>query len=653
MFIATGSKQIAPLISVATLVRYTDADRLYALDCPAAGAALVVERWQGWDTLSGGFEWQVDALSVDAGLPLDTLMGQRATLWTRLADGSRFARSGLIREAECVGSDGGLARYRLTLVPWTWLLGQGRHSRVYQDKTVLQIVEAVLGGYAPLAAWQVSDEVAGFLSPLRPRSYTCQYRETDEAFMQRLLAEEGLGWRLEEADDASGGMRLVLFADSSQCPPDASSDAGGGVRFHRSDATESSDSIQALGAVHRLESTALTLLSSDYKSMQSQTATVSLGDDDDAAAQLELYDPAGAYAFANRDEAQRYAGLLAQARQAQARQWFGFGSVRTFRAGSWFALTQEPLHSDAPAEALLVAVQQAGVNNLPDAVREGAMHALGDAGASPMHGVSATAWLSVLARAEAVGYGNAFTAVPREQPWRPVLSDDTGARLNPRPTAPGYQTAIVVGPEASTVAQGSAELHSDALGRIRVRFHFQHDAQGDEAADSCWLRVAQRYAGPGVGSQFLPRIGQEVLVTFVDGDIDRPLVTGALYNGQGEAGIPATPGGKHADASLDAYAQAGDHRSSAQANLAGGHAPAWHGMSPDDDGHRNAAALGGIKSKEFGGSGHNALVFDDSDGELRLQLATTHAATQLCLGHLLASKRPARGHTDLPTAETP
>nr|WP_238376645.1 phage baseplate assembly protein V [Luteimonas abyssi] len=120
------------------------------------------------------------------------------------------------------------------------------------------------------------------------------------------------------------------------------------------------------------------------------------------------------------------------------------------------------------------------------------------------------------------------------------MADDTGARLNPRPTAPGAQSAIFVDVAGGTTATGRGEVHCDRLGRIRMKFHFM-DGAGDTAKASCWLRVAQRYAGPGVGSQFqfLSRIGQEVLVAFLDGDIDRPFVVGALYNDRGEDGVPA------------------------------------------------------------------------------------------------------------------
>jgi type VI secretion system secreted protein VgrG len=159
-----------------------------------------------------------------------------------------------------------------------------------------------------------------------------------------------------------------------------------------------------------------------------------------------------------------------------------------------------------------------------------------------------------------------------------------------------------------------------------------------------WSEMSQRYAGPGVGSQFLPRVGQEVLVGFLDGDIDRPIVLASLYNGQGEGGIAPTPGGEGGvEDTARLFAQAHDHRPSAQGNLAGGNAPAWHGMSGDADGHRNPGALSGFKSKEFFGSGHNRLVFDDSDGQLRLQLATTHAASELNLGHLIHQADNFRG----------
>ncbi|QEO28433.1 type VI secretion system tip protein VgrG [Xanthomonas translucens pv. undulosa] len=616
----------------------SDSGRLYRLQLPG-GDVQVVERWSGSERLSEGFVWWVDVLSTQAGLPLEAWLGRRATLYTRLADGGESPRTGLIHEAYELGSDGGLARYRVGLVPWTWWLSQGRHSRVFQERTLVQIVEAVFADYAPMASWQWSEEVTGFLAQARPRSDCVQYRESDLDFVQRLLAEEGLGWRLQEADASPGGHQLVVFADSAAQPQDPSSAQGGGLRYHRSDATEAADSVLALGATRRLGSGRLTVLSEDVKTRQARSAQLPLHGGGRQSLR-ELYEPVGMDAFASAQEADRYAELMAQAQEAQWSPWQGRSTVRTLRAGTWFTLTQAPQQGQAPpAQLLLTRVWHAGINNLPVDVRAAVQAQLGAAPAWP--DASAVAARSTWAQAEAVGYGNAFEAVDRQQPWRPVLADGTGARLNPRPTAPGYQSAIVVGADGST--SGSQEVYADALGRIRVRFHFQQDASAPAAQDSTWLRVAQRYAGPGVGSQFLPRIGQEVLVGFLEGDIDRPVVLGALYNGKGEAGVPATPGGASAEADTRLYAQAGDGTPSAQGNLAGGHAPAWHGAGGGTDNHRNATALWGVQSKEWGGAGHSRLVFDDSDQQLRLQLATTQAATQLNLGHLIHQADNYRG----------
>ncbi|MFV8719156.1 DUF2345 domain-containing protein, partial [Ralstonia pseudosolanacearum] len=143
--------------------------------------------------------------------------------------------------------------------------------------------------------------------------------------------------------------------------------------------------------------------------------------------------------------------------------------------------------------------------------------------------------------------------------------------------------------------------------------------------------------------------GQEVLVKFQEDDIDQPVVIGALYNGQGEAGIAPTPGGQVAkgvrqEADPETlYRLGSDSAASAQGNLAAGHSPAWHGLGTEAEGHRNAAALSGFKSAEHGGRGANLLVFDDSDGQLRTQLATTQAYSQLNLGHLIHQQDNRRG----------
>jgi type VI secretion system secreted protein VgrG len=253
----------------------------------------------------------------------------------------------------------------------------------------------------------------------------------------------------------------------------------------------------------------------------------------------------------------------------------------------------------------------------------------------------------VLTQAAKSGYANSFEAQRAAILWRPY------ATAHPLPsTPPGMLTATVVGPNGQTSASGPEQLHMDRLGRIRIQFDFQRiqPAESGQALsnNSTWVRVLQRWAGAGMGAQFMPRIGQQVLVDFLGGDIERPLVIGSLYDGQGQAGTPATPGGQGAQADTSAFKHSTDHAPGAQANLTGGHSPAWHGASAADvaaGGQANATALSGYKSAEFDneGVGYNQLVFDDSNQQLRTQLATTQHATHLSLGHLIHQADNHRG----------
>lgn len=630
--------------ATASMGAFSDRARLYALDGGDPFTSMHVERWSGVDALSQCGAWTIDTLSTQDDLPLDAMLGQQLTLRTQLADGSSTAtRTGLVREAQLLGADGGLARYRLTVVRWLWVLSQGLHSRVFQDQTVLDIVAGVFADYGDVAGWKATPDAKSLIADVRPRSYAVQYRETDLAFVERLLAEEGLGYAFAEDASAPAGHTLVIFGDSSQLPEDSSSagDASGqGLRFHRVASVEESDTVQHLGPSVHLAPEGVTRLSHDYKPLGAITGSAPI---DGASGHLEMYDPAGAYAFADSREAGHYARLEAEAFETEARYWEGRGTVRTACAGTRFRVCQTPWQAAGlpqPESFVWTRLVVAGVNNLPDALRGQAQAQLGDpfagddAGEAEFrHAVTPALWQ----QAKATGYAQVFAAVDAKRPFRPILADGTGTRLNPRPTAPGPQTAIIVGPEGETSPGASGPLYTDGLGRLKVKFHWM------ESGASCWLRCVQRYAGQGHGSQFLPRIGQEVLVNFMDGDIDKPIIVGALYNGQGEAGIAPTPGAGEAAVDGGLYTQATDFHATAQGNLAGGNSPAWHGQSAESAGHANAAALSGIKTQGFDGAGYNQLVMDDTDQQGRIQFATTQAFTQLNLGHLVHQADNYRG----------
>ncbi|TDM09219.1 MAG: hypothetical protein C4K60_07905 [Ideonella sp. MAG2] len=553
---------------------------------------------------------------------------------------------------------------------------------VWQERSVVEIIDSIFTHY-PLASWRWAPCVAPHLavSPQGAdglRSLCTQYRESDLAFVQRLLAEEGLNFRIEPDLEAPAGHSLVIFADSTSteaCPENVCSLLGGGVAYHRAESVEAQDAIQAFGGMRQLPVAETVALGWDYRAkatVAGSTPTASAYGGPHAP-RLQAVDAAGAYAFGSSAAAQRATELHQQAHEARAKRWLGRSTVRSFASGQRFSLrgsmldTLDGLTSATPQPKtfLLTQVHAAGVNNLPKDLVRGLQAALAPHGPQPWQPPQPDLWAAgpdqlpqwvppeLRQQARERGYANHFEASRVAIPWRPLLQDGSGARLNPRPTGPGLMTATVVGPDGNTQASGADELHMDALGRVRIQFPFhRHAAQSGSAlpntsASSTWVRVAQSAAGPGMGTQFIPRIGQEVIVTFLDNDIDRPIVTGTLYNGQGEGGHAPSPGGVNQDSDTSVFAHSADHQPSAQGNLMGaGHSPAWHGASPHSHtagGQANSAALSGFKTKEFGGQGFNQLVFDDTPQQLRTQLATSQHASQLNLGHLVHQADNHRG----------
>ena len=629
----------------AALAAFTGGSRLYTLFVGSATPPdeLLVEAFAADDTIQEVGIRDIIVLSTNAYLDLDALLGQPAALEVSLANRTRIRFAGEISEAAMLGSDGGFARYRLRISPWLWRLAHVRNSRVWQDKTVIDIVDTVFEAYLPHARWRWSEDVRSFMADVLPRSYCCQYRESDLDFVRRILAEEGLCWRFEDTGDDPC---MVLFADSSlpgALPDDVCSAADGGIRFHGVSAVEREDTVQSLRVRRTLHASMTTLLSTDYKAKQIVAAeaptrfAVASG-----LPGLEVFDTPGQYAYPTRALAEHHADILMQGMEARAQLWNGRSTVRSLRAGSRLTVTRTPLRALGNGAAFTVLrVTSVGVNNLPPPAQQALAELFGPIPELLLDSVRAAGPDDValaIAQATKSGYGNCFEAIPADLPWRPCLPGGDGRR-DAKPTAYGAQSAIVVGPDGSDEPNGADELYCDRLGRVRIRFHWQ-----DEANATCWVRVAQRAAGGGMGSQFLPRIGQEVLVQFLENDIDRPVIVGALYNGQSEGGIAPTPGGRAgADNGSDCFTLAHDHMPSGQGNIAGGNSPVWHGASGNIAGHRNVAAQWGLRSKEFGGRGYNQLLFDDTDAQGRVQLRCTHAATELNLGHLIHSADNYRG----------
>ncbi len=658
---------------------FTSQGRLFHLKGEGPLRDLLVEAWCHRGGLNRVDEWHVHALSLQPDLDLQDMTGREVLLQVRRADGELKEHAAVVTRAIALDSDGGFSRYRLEAQSWLGLLAHHRRSQVWQDLGVMEVIDSVLSAHAAIGEWRWAADVPDHLqlSPFgAEREYIVQYRESDLAFVQRVLAEEGLIYRFERHPGSPRGHRLVILADSpneDSCPEDPSSASalgGRGLRFHRAAIDEPMDTIQAFGGRRQFHASTATVLAHDPDWRRSTTATLptqgAVGGEN--APRLEHYDPLPLRTFVTAAQADRAALLHMQALESREKAWLGYGTVRTLSAGTTFHLTQSTLDAlqaalretggtlglGAPVDPhrrhrfLVTEVIEAGLNNLPKG--------LGDALAGPQAAQRRQAslmpgWVDAPMRRQLVqsGYANHFVCTRADVPWRPPVRGVDGLHLHPRPTAPSFLEALVVGPEGRTGGSGPGEIHTDAQGRIRVQLDLQtQPAMGPSTTRaSLWVRVAQPQSGSSMGLHFTPRIGQNVLLAFHEGDIDHPVVVAALYDGRGDGGVTPTPGGQPAEVPASPFSASGDHVPSGQANLSGGHAPVWHGASPEpavpQGGQANAAALSGWRTQEFAGIGFNQLVFDDSPQQLRVQLASTQHGTQLHLGHLIHAADNHRG----------
>ncbi|MGE8656403.1 MAG: type VI secretion system Vgr family protein [Achromobacter sp.] len=579
------------------------ANRLLDLRTPLGENRLVAETLSATEQLSdGAFRLELTALSDDAHIPLQALLGQPVTLRLQTALDRERPRlwHGHATAARFLGANGGLARYGLTVEPWLAFLRARRDSFAYQDKTVFDIVDSIFGDYkgqgtlVPQWRWDVKDRAA-----YAKRSLTIQYRETDYAFVERLLAEEGLFYWVEPADD---GHTLVIADHNGafKAGPQAS------VRFARADVTETEDSIQRWSPRQRWQTNAVRLASWDYRSTQSRPVSAQ-ADAGKLANTLELTcdDYPGQYAYEDSAQGERLAHNALAALRVRQQSVEGAGTVRTLAPGQRFALTGH-YQQGGPSTFVVIAITHQARNNFDADLGRAVSEALGGQGE------------------ETEFYRNTFTCIGSDTEFRPATRDGHGARLHPRPTVFGAQTALVVGAEEP--------VHTDRDHRIKVQFHWQRGKasssrlahpSGDENAPAkdelgTWVRVAEPVAGGDWGGHFVPRVGQEVLVEFLHGDIDRPVVVGALYNGEGAEDAPHN------------QVQAGGANAT-------GNAPAW--FAGGSGGHAHNAVMSGFKTQALatsgaGTGGYNQLVQDDTPGQSRLTASTTQADSRLNLGHV-------------------
>ncbi|KAG1453591.1 hypothetical protein G6F57_015693 [Rhizopus arrhizus] len=269
-----------------------------------------------------------------------------------------------------------------------------------------QIVDAVFAEHQARACWHWSDDARARLDALPPRHYCAQYRQSDMDFVACLLAEEGIGWRVEADAEAPALHRIVLFFDSVALPQDPLSARDGALRFHRGHAAEQEDSVVQLARHARLGPRRLSMVSDDFR--QDRTLAVQLPMDGGGHSPVEQYLACGAQAFESHAEAERRAALLAQRHEAERQRWQGIATVRCLGAGTWSSISQ--WSPQQVPELLLTSVEHAGVNTLPARLRQHRPeHALQRDGVLP----------DALQRiAQQLGYAAAFHAVDRQRPRR-------------------------------------------------------------------------------------------------------------------------------------------------------------------------------------------------------------------------------------------
>jgi type VI secretion system secreted protein VgrG len=448
--------------------------RLLSLSSPLGADVLIPVAFDGEEGVSRLFRFTIDAVAKKDSIAPADLLGKSVTLSIARQGGTARKFNGMVR-AFWAGAMAGREHrhYKLELVPDLWKLTRTSDCRIFQEKTAVEIIETLLGDGG------VSNfKKQGVSGTHNARDYCVQYRETDFAFISRLMEEEGIYYYFTHED----GKHTLVLSDSA-------SGYGDGLDASLQYAASVQGAEQALFGWrpgYAFQSGKWTLDDYDFEApgtdLQASTSTVlSIS----AFKSWERYDYPGEYT--KKADGTNFSRLLMEADEADYQVCDGESGYRGLGPGLKFTLAGHP-----------VAAEQ-GKAYVPTLIR---------------HQASDNSHVGN--QREPPRYSNSFSAVPAATIARPQ-------RLTPKPIVQGPQTAVVTGPSGE-------EIYTDKYGRIRVKFHWDRLGKSDETS-SCYVRTAQIMAGKNWGAQFIPRIGMEVVVSFLEGDPDRPLVVGCVYNG--------------------------------------------------------------------------------------------------------------------------
>lgn len=477
-------------------------NRFLFLKTPLGPNDLLLAGFSGHESISRLFEFSLDLLSENAKVPqFDRLIGQKIGFGVEKGNGrGRRCFHGIVNQVTQGGRDNTFTRFQVTIVPQIWILTQKFQSRIFQHLSIPDILKKVLDGY------EVAYELQG---DYQPRDYCVQYRETDFAFISRLMEEEGIFYYFKFSDNS----HKLVIADSPQTHQDIAEEpkllfegVTGGLRPEE-------ERITSWEKVQEWHTGKYTMWDHCFelpgKSLEAQTVVQESVVAGKVTHKLKL---AGNEEFEDYDYPGRYANrfdgidkgggeqaseiqkifkdnkrtVQIRMQQGETRMMLirGESDCRFLTPGYKFTLQR---HYNADGTYTLVSVHHDGAE--------------GDFQSSSTNEVG--------------HYGNTFTAIPFALPFRPQM-------VTPRPYIRGCQTAVVVGPAGE-------EIFTDKYGRVKVQFQWDREGKGN-ADSSCWLRVATPWAGKKWGMIHIPRIGHEVVVEFMEGDPDHPIIIGSVYN---------------------------------------------------------------------------------------------------------------------------
>lgn len=500
---------------------------------------LGVYAFSGVEKICSPYEFTVEVVSKDSNLDLTGMLGFDCLLTVADKSGGKRLIHSVIRQAEQLRTGNEYTLYRMRTVPRLWFLTQTQDQRIYQHQTVPQIIETVLDKHNFLG----SSYAFKLRSTYQEREYVVQYGESDYHFIARLAQEEGIYWYHEHKENG----HCLCFSDAEGGPSIPGTNS---LRYHQGSGNpEDTAVISRLNFLHRVNSdstthrewnftTPSTDLTGHERETEWEKAPVPI------AMELETYKFPHLYQV--KDEGDRYTNLQLL-RQLTFRQWIECQSdVSRYMPGFTFSVYEHP-RSDVNRAWWITEVRHEGKQ--PGVLEHESPDDRG------------------------LEYQSAVTAIPDDTRYVPEV-------LNKKVRIEGLQSAIVTGPAGE-------EVYVDKFGRVKVQFHWDRLGKHDETT-TCWVRVADSWAGVNFGFIQIPRINQEVLVEFMEGDPDRPVITGRVYN-------------------TDLM-------------------PPW--QLPEQK------TLSGIQSREFRGAQRNQLLLDDTSGEVQAQLSSDHQLSQLNLGYL-------------------